>query len=79
MDTSLSFKFYPVLLLEGPRKPMKNLGQESRCLGRDSNEVPPEYKLEASPLYPTFLSVLHSVGNVLFCLGDTWQLLNVTV
>jgi hypothetical protein len=57
MDTSLIVKLYPVICLEGPRRAMENLGQDSRWSGRNTNLAPPEYKSERLPLYPAFLLV----------------------
>jgi hypothetical protein len=33
---------YPGIRLEGLEKTKKKFSQDSRCLGRDSNRVPPE-------------------------------------
>jgi hypothetical protein len=38
-----NFKYYTGICLEGLTKTMKNLSQDSRSPGRDSNPGPPEY------------------------------------
>jgi hypothetical protein len=45
-------KYYPGICLEGLRKTSKDIGQDSRCPGSDSNQASPEYMSEASPLEP---------------------------
>jgi hypothetical protein len=36
-------KYYPRIYLEGLRKTMNTLSQDSQCLSWDSNLAPPEY------------------------------------
>jgi hypothetical protein len=43
-------RYYHGIYLEELKKTTKNLSQDSRCLGRDSNRDPPEYMSEALPL-----------------------------
>jgi hypothetical protein len=43
-------KFYPGICVQGLSKTTKTLSLGNRCLGRDSNKAPSEYKLTASPL-----------------------------
>jgi hypothetical protein len=49
-------KYYLGNCLEDLRKTTstKDISQDSRCRGRDSNRSPPEYKAKALPLQPTF-------------------------
>jgi hypothetical protein len=48
--------------MERPRKIARNLSQDSRCPGRDSNRAPPEYKSRALPL--CHLALLLTVGSL---------------
>jgi len=40
-------RYYPSICPEGLRKTTKNVGQESRCLDRNSNSGYPEYETDA--------------------------------
>jgi hypothetical protein len=52
-DRAQILRYYLGIRLEELRKTTGNISQESRCPGRDSNQVPPEHKSDALPLEPT--------------------------
>jgi hypothetical protein len=54
---------YPGICLETEKKNTKHFNQDSRCLGRDSNPVPPLYKSKALPSEPTYSAIPVLNGN----------------
>jgi hypothetical protein len=44
----LQLRFYPSICLEGLRKPMKDLSEDSRCPGRDLNRTPTENEVSSN-------------------------------
>jgi hypothetical protein len=45
-----NLSYYPNIYLEGLRKATKDLSEDSRYSGRNSNQVTPKYKSEQLPL-----------------------------
>lgn len=49
--------YFPGILLEGLTKQLRNLSQDRRFPGRESNQPPPEYKTQAFPLETAYVLI----------------------
>jgi hypothetical protein len=45
-----NLRYYLEMCRDMSRKTTRNVGENCRCLGQDSNQASPEYKSEVSPL-----------------------------
>jgi hypothetical protein len=68
-----SWRYFPGICLKEQRKTMKNFNQDNMYLGRNSNRVSPEYKLEASPHWPTAWLMLLLVFYYSYHLHNSWH------
>jgi hypothetical protein len=63
--------YYPGICLEGLRKTMKNLSQNSRCPNRYLNPGPPEYEAGVLTTQPRGLvTALHNNGKQMRCMNS---------